>query len=603
MTTNSIPLSDIQKALCAIDDWFDEHRSDISPLERLALEEVWNAYYAVTEASQLATDQLLNNLSTLYLESIRLQQFLFDLERRYSQNSTMISSISLMLTQLENNIRQLAPSDQLDLLLEAAERIVVSHITTRQATSHSIPSSPTPRPEKLEPTLTIGAEQLNRLLSGYASSVGGLSNEQLAHELIMNPDFQVQKATPTSDLEQRIDSMARKAFFDQINDDIQHAHLEQSLLPLLRDIKTRLLSFVSATSTFYRTIDDTLDLTLFEQQMKHPGVFDLKKVIDFVLDMMSHMAAPIRDEAIHNVKTMTVDETHHQGHQLRLIMEILDLMSLDLMNFRLKSLRPHLIQVAVEYEHNAFAQAMAHGSVGIAKTRQWLQQALQRLINKKQERQQTSSSSSSSTSKDDWITVVNEGYIELLTATTAWTPLTCPETILLDVGRIVEYQNELQQVTIVAALAMLARNTGVKDIKAFTKRVFLLLKDQHHDGGDRITLNHLALEMEQAISLTDVVLDDQRKQWIRSMVGKTLAHSDPVYGLLTQRVASVIRHFLTFGKHMDDSALMQSGLDPIRPQLQTLCTRIRIFAEHNRRVYASWYQQLMDSLQQQQQRV
>jgi hypothetical protein len=541
------------------------------------LEETWNAYYTVAEVckSPAATSQLFAPpLSTLYLETVRLQQHVLDIGHHYSLSTQLTQAITTLLTELKQSIGHYETPSQVDQLMETAEQIVAGHTTTTQMTNHSIPSSPTPRPQKAPTTETmISSEQLERLLSGYAAS--GWTKEKLAHELMMDPDFQLQKSKPATELEQRIDSIARQAFFDRINEDVQQHHdLTLSVLPLLDDIRTRLLSFVPATSTLHRTITDVMDLALFDQQMKQ-ATFDLDKVIRFCLDMMLQMAAPIRDDTIRRIGTTTPP-----GQQLRSILETLEVMSLDLMNFRLKALRPHLVPVAVDYEHDGFTKAVAQGTVGLAKTRQWLHHSLDRLVNKNVEATATR-------------TVVDEGYMGLLTATTAWTRLTCPETVLLDIDRIVAYQNDLQEVTIVAALAMLGRNAGISDIKAFTKRIFVLLKDTKDNKGG-VTLEHLALEMERAISAP---VTEEKKNWIRSMVGKTLAHEDPLYRLLAQRAASTIRHQLTTGTFVDDAVLLQSGLEPVRPQLLALCTRAKLFADHNYRVYASWNQEMVKDLQ------
>lgn len=581
MTTHSVPLTTIKHTLSMVDDWFDSNRPAVGPLDRLALEETWNAYYSVAEACKApsTTSQLFAPpLSALYLETVRLQQNVLDIGHHYSLSTQLTQAITTLLTELKQSIAHYETPSQVDQLMETAEQIVAGHTTTVQMTNHSIPSSPTPRPQKAPSSTTtdtmISSEQLERLLSGYAAN--GWTKEKLAHELMMDPDFQLQKSKPATELEQRIDSIARQAFFDRIDEDLRHHHdLTLSVLPLLDDIKTRLLSFIPATSTMHHTITDVMDLALFDQQMKQE-TFDLDKVVQFCLDMMLQMAAPVRDDTIRHIGTATT--TH--GHQLRLILETLEVMALDLMNFRLKALRPHLVPVAVDYEHDGFAKAVAQGTVGLAKTRQWLHHSWERLGDKNLEATATR-------------TVVDEGYMGLLTATTAWTRLTCPETVLLDIDRIVAYQNDLQEVTIVAALAMLGRNAGISDIKSFTKRIFVLLKDIK-DNKAGVTLEHLALEMERAISAP---VTEEKKNWIRSMVGKTLAHEDPLYRLLAQRAASAIRHQLTTGAFLDDAALLQSGLEPVRPQLQSLCTRAKLFAEHNYRVYASWYQEMVKDFQ------
>ncbi|CAO3629408.1 unnamed protein product [Cunninghamella blakesleeana] len=631
MNINKISLSKIKKSLNIIETWIHAYIEQPNPIDRLAIEELFNAYYSAEEvyhelnnilsSSTLETttattvvevkELLITNICTLYLEAYRLQYILIN-QYESILSVDIKNEFEQLLNEIKYNVEQYGSPKHLIQLDEAIERIPDFIPDLSQGNNNlSIPSSPTPRFEKLSSTNqqdqqqsspnVISSEQLNRLLTGYASSSTGMTNEQLAHELIMNPDFELQdpkkknKNKTAHSLEERIDSMARQAFFDQANDDIQQGHMEKSILPLIDDIKQRLLSFVSPNSHIYQVIHETLDISLFEQQIKQQqSIFNLDVTLQFILNTMLQMAAPIRDEPIKKIVDMNHNDhkKKNYGQIFRLILETIDTMSLDLMNFRLKSLRPHLINMATEYEHNKFSQALSHSTVGLAKTRQWIQQSIQQLKRNKLHDNDKQQHQLLSIDK-----VLNEGYLNIFTTfKTALTRLTCPETMLLDIDRVVQYQNEVQKLTIIAALVLIGRNLKMKDTKGFTKRLFLILHDDVVSTGRGISLDHLYVEMEKALP-EESKATRQNKDWIRSMVSKTLSHSDPVYHLLVKRMSSIISHQLITGQFVEDSVLISSGFDTVQRQLKALCNRIFIFTQYNRKVYASWYKDLIESLQ------
>jgi hypothetical protein len=62
------------------------------------------------------------------------------------------------------------------------------------------------------------------------------SNQKLAHELIMDPDFKM-KRTDASTLEGQVAAMARKAFFDSVREQLSQEKYEEVVPNLIKDIK------------------------------------------------------------------------------------------------------------------------------------------------------------------------------------------------------------------------------------------------------------------------------------------------------------------------------------------------------------------------------
>ncbi|KAI9264046.1 T-complex protein 11-domain-containing protein [Phascolomyces articulosus] len=548
---------------------------------KLAFEQCWNGYYALFQ-SWKSNDmtQLVANMSAYCIELMRLKKTL----GKQGEEDGINDQLNQQILQVKDRIRGIGGAPALEQLNESEAALSQSSevaATTRIASPgpSSVPPSPTPRPERSsthEEPPSISTEQLNRLLGGYAP-VSGITNQQLAHEIIIDPNFKLQR--PTVDekpktLEQHVQKIATQAFFDAVEDDISNGRSENSLPGLMGDIRQRLLGLVRSGSSLHIQISEAIDISLIEQETKQK-VFDLERKLQYVLHVMRQICAPVRDEAIEKI-----GEMDNNIHQLRAILEMLDDMALDLGNFRLRSLRPHLIPVAVEYEQSKFAESLAKGKVGLAKARSWLQTAKKRLIDVANERNPEDVPSSSPSTN----AIFEEGFISLLTSPEIISASWCPETMLLDVERITRYQNEMQSITIVAALVMLARNFGhVDNINEFSAKLFIMLED------DATTIDNLSLEIERNVRM----IDEQRRSMIRAMVDKTVSHSDTVYSLLMRRVASVVRTQLNSGKFATREVLASYGLECVRKSLEQLCERVMVLGRHHFLVYSRWYDEIL----------
>ena len=65
-----------------------------------------------------------------------------------------------------------------------------------------------------------------------------LSNEQLAHELVRDPDFELKPNQNKSAMEIRITEIAKKAFFDKVRTEFQNGNYLEYSPGLLKDIKS-----------------------------------------------------------------------------------------------------------------------------------------------------------------------------------------------------------------------------------------------------------------------------------------------------------------------------------------------------------------------------
>ncbi|GJN92812.1 hypothetical protein Rhopal_005850-T1 [Rhodotorula paludigena] len=100
-------------------------------------------------------------------------------------------------------------------------------------------------------------------------------------------------------------------------------------------------------------ITAVLDPVALERQFLH-GLVDVAALAHFLGRTLKTHCAPMRDELVDEM--IRTCETHGVAQGVRMCFEILELMKLDIANHQLRSLRPYLVQTAVEVERRFFQE-------------------------------------------------------------------------------------------------------------------------------------------------------------------------------------------------------------------------------------------------------
>ncbi|CAG8657283.1 16399_t:CDS:2 [Cetraspora pellucida] len=419
---------------------------------------------------------------------------------------------------------------------------------------------------------SLGGSQVN----------SGLTNEQLAHEIIIDPDFEL-KPPKISELEERVRNMATKAFFDSVRADFEQGRYERWVPELLSDVKQRLLDLVPPTSSLHSSINEVLDIDLITQQTK-AGVYNIHNCIVFITNTMLQICAPIRDEEIQGLKDL-----NDLAEIFQKLLNILDQMRLDLANYRVKAFRPYLKEHAIEYERRKFELALQSKRITLDLTKSWIKQTVNSLLRTRAERNPENIHLPQHRHNYGikFNQVFNESFVSFIFQPSMIDKSNCPETLLLDIERLWNYQNEGQAITIVAALLMLTKNVaGGKvnnapdDLTTLKDTLFVLLMD-----GDT-TIDNLTAEI---LSYFPSTLSSETQTLIKSMVSKTLSQSDKVFSLLSRRIQNIMKQHLQTGQFPKKETLTQHGVIAVAKELEQLSRKICILGRYNREVYAYWY--------------
>ncbi|XP_058383185.1 T-complex protein 11-like protein 1 isoform X6 [Diceros bicornis minor] len=269
----------------------------------------------------------------------------------------------------------------------------------------------------------------------------GVTNMALAHEIVVNGNFRIKPVElPEDSLEKRVKDIVHKAFWDclsvQLSEDppaYDHA------IRLLGEIKETLLSFLLPGHTRLRNqIREVLDLDLIKQEAEH-GALDISKLAEFIIGMMGTLCAPARDEEVKKLK-----DIKEIVPLFRAIFSVLDLMKVDMANFAVSSIRPHLMQQSVEYERKKFQELLEKqptlsSTDSLDFVTQWLEEATDDLMNQKHKHALPAgggAAGSGDAPRPDPVAVQDYAYLKLL----KWDHLRRPFPELLPSGGCPEWR-------------------------------------------------------------------------------------------------------------------------------------------------------------------
>ena len=473
----------------------------------------------------------------------------------------------------------------------------------RSNTTDSVSRSGSATPVASEPVALSQTENAPEIPDEFGKV---FSNEQIAHEMVMDPEFSL-KPQEKSEFEKQVEAIAKKAFFDAIQEEINAGNYGNHVIGILRDIKQNLLAMVSEEGKFAVEINEVMDLELIQQQINNKA-FDLHRSLEYVGSKMLQLCAPMRDASIR-----AVSQEENMASALQKILEILEEMRIDLANFRLQALKPHLSKQAVEYERTKFDAALEMGLISLDKTKNWLKTSVETL-----EAVSATRNPESIAHPDLRVKYENAFHFALLTLIFGSTTVSVdsvPETLSMDANRLFGFQNEAQALTIISALVMLTKNivpdirTDDKALKNLTELVSTLLQAADTNveklsseiisfvNGTFVAKSALIQDLAKqagkaAPELKIKTLTEEQEGMVRNMVDKTLSFKDPVFMLLSRRIQAVIRQHMERGSFKNES-LASHGLTYVGTELERLSGRIAALSKHNKEVYAKHYDNIL----------
>ncbi|KAK3868729.1 hypothetical protein Pcinc_009936 [Petrolisthes cinctipes] len=443
----------------------------------------------------------------------------------------------------------------------------------------------------------------------------GVSNMVLAHEIAVDRNFKLEKFDPPDNsMEKQVREVMHKAFWDHLGEELaQDPPSYTQALILLAEVKENLLDITLPHHTRLRQdIQDTLDADLIKQQAEN-GVLDFAQYSQCVLSVMARLCAPVRDETIR----VLMRETDVVG-VFRGVMETLDLMRLDMANFTIQQIRPHIIAQSVTYEKKKFAEFLKTQNDGLELTRGWLLEHVEDgdlLVDYKGDPMALRTTVSS---------IITRAYLSLL----SWPDSKLlPETVVLDGSRILELRDRLSQVCILGSVVLVTMSsvgplvTNPDAFKLKLKRNLCIILDPalsdslpsepaEYSTASRSLARAGRSEQDETMALMENVaeqvvkeVEDHLKENNRSALpasAKTALKSQVLEIKNPEhRIRALIskRSMEFIGTLMSSTTArpvqMPPGLSSLQEELAHICGTLLRLVSHNRSVFGEYYAEIL----------
>ncbi|XP_078276488.1 T-complex protein 11-like protein 1 [Rhinoraja longicauda] len=425
-----------------------------------------------------------------------------------------------------------------------------------------------------------------------------VSNMAIAHEMVINSNFQIQQMeSPQNSLERRVKDIVHRAFWDSLQAQLDEMPPQYShAIRLLQEVKESLLALLLPGHTRLRSqIGEVLDLELIQQQAKH-NALDIHRVAGFIIGTMGNLCAPVRDGEIRKLKSITDTVS-----LFREIFRVLDVMKIDMVNFTIKTLKPHLQQPSIQYERSKFQEFLNKQPNALEHTTAWLKAATEETSNSMSQNRGNHPRGLSPAA------VLNQGYMNLLKGNHETN--TYPETVLMDKSRLQGMQQRLEQLTLVASVLLVTTNAvgaaigGLPGFVDKLKQVTCVLLDEQSCKALRLgeALHALSDQMHREVNRSHAEhgytpLTNEQEAILKGQI-RSIRHSHNVVRiLLGERINFYVKEFLSLSSPRNGHRALPGGLGPIQAELKEIGSTFSHIVQHNRMVFGPYYSEILAKL-------
>ena len=301
-----------------------------------------------------------------------------------------------------------------------------------------------------------------------------ITNEQMAHELLVDPTFQLDDTYPmvlSSSSARRTSSRSELAVFHQMRTSFHRAFWNSlvddlnlqvpcyvRVIRVLKEIRDGITDLAGSREP---TIIEILDLDFIERRAEAQTytIHDDMQLIASVYQVIKRVQAPIRDEQT-TERWLALQNQQDQDQQsatqrickgIEFLLECVNLMRIDASNSRLRLIAPVIREHGIDYEQRKFAEKLDDGTLTLQRTQAWFQHTIttqQQVVMSQQQQQQNNNNIIVDiiTTPGEALRMHATAFASLITDRqqypNAFSPTTVPETLLFDINRLNDFRQD-----------------------------------------------------------------------------------------------------------------------------------------------------------------
>jgi hypothetical protein len=435
---------------------------------------------------------------------------------------------------------------------------------------------------------------------GVSTLPGRMTNEQLAHELLVNPAFQLDESGGCHEenpVFHHIRESFHQAFWDSLADDLRLAPpCYARVIRVLAEIRDGLKDLGGARVR----ADEAIDIEWIRQQAD-AGQYDwpsCRRLVGAIVEMVRTMQAPQRD-AETNDKWVAMNlrmeaaqqpgaEAQHPGvfcAGLEFLLERVNALRIDAANARLRLISPVIRDHGIDYERGKFQDKIDDGTFTIERTSAWITETLRKEVDGRSVTLEALAIGQAAA----FVHVHTMAMLGLVT-TRRFLPVRAdavPETLQLDVHRIGLMQAEFRYLTTASTLLLgAAHSLGRNHHTEVRARIDDAVTSHRIEVDDEAKLL-AALELALA-----PIADEALRRTTLCVLTQSTSPTDPVRRLLEGRLRALLVRVMRDGRLPADlRAFAQASA--ILPRVEMLATRLMSLCNLNRTVHLPMYNRLI----------
>lgn len=293
-------------------------------------------------------------------------------------------------------------------------------------------------------------------------------NVQIMHDLYLEPNLKIQPN------KRNRSAMSEQVYWTHIEQDFKSLHgsiaqgvrgrCPPSIRALLKEIRDIMADMHPESKRVQDELYSVFDLDLLVSELEC-GHFDLGQFGQVFADLLQTNCAPKRDKAVMKLRLAILQGDFIE--YLRECLSLLELMKIDLVNYRFSKLRPEMANKLVELERKHFIKL----NCDMRDTTGWMKRCLKACEGRDDEK---------------IYSAFSRGLAELVVGIDDEDAASLPETFLLDRSRMARMRTEAQDICIVALTLnvqkqILGRSHNTEELK---KALFDLLQADQADTED-----------------------------------------------------------------------------------------------------------------------
>ena len=442
----------------------------------------------------------------------------------------------------------------------------------------------------------------------YASVPGRMTNEQLAHELLIDPTFQLDESGGLgveNPVFHRIRETFHQAFWDSLVDDMQlETPAYTRVFRVLAEVRDGLKDLCGARDSVNR-VSEVIDIDFIKQRVES-GAFDADAAFALLTSaagIVRELQSPSRDQETSAKWAECVAKRSEAGVSvgrwfcfgLEFLLGRVNAMRIDAANSRLRIIAPVIRDHGVEYERGKFQDKLDSGALTLERTRRWLKGAVARSV---AVYQRASIEDLLGGSERGFLGVHTEAMVGLVVDVPGTlSPSDCPETLLADVHRINQMRREFKDGVARVSLLVTARHEIANAARGKAPEQVRAVVDTVARAIARPLENMDALLAEVCDIVVSEPLLVEAAEGVVGTLRRCTQADNQVYGLMVRRVRELVVRMVEDGPFTEHPAVVRvrSVVEPVFPRIRDMAGRLRTLAHINRTVHVANYNSVIES--------